>query len=164
MSVFALTLMRVCWRAIFPPPKSPKMPAWMEVGARLAHWAIYTLLVLVPVTAILGAWFEGHPLTMLAVGRSALASAAAGAVNAAVDRAPAKSASTPQLEWTPGAGGTIRSQQSLPTAERVVSRSFPAQAGNSLLGWQPRRSLGAPMCRQETGDGDRLGNANRPPG
>ena len=32
MSVFALTLVRVCWRAIFPPPKSSEMPAWMELG------------------------------------------------------------------------------------------------------------------------------------
>jgi cytochrome b561 len=68
MSVFALTLVRVCWRAIFPPPTSPEMPAWMELGARLGHWTIYALLVLVPVTAILGAWLEGHPLTLLVLG------------------------------------------------------------------------------------------------
>ena len=40
MSVFALTLVRVTWRAIFPPPKSSEMPAWMELGARLGHWTI----------------------------------------------------------------------------------------------------------------------------
>ncbi len=68
ISVFALTLLRVCWRLIFPPPKSPEMPAWMELGARFGHWTIYALLVLVPVTAILGAWFEGHPLTVLVLG------------------------------------------------------------------------------------------------
>lgn len=68
VSVFAVTLMRMCWRAIFPPPKSPEMPVLMELGARLGHWAIYSLLVLVPVTAILGAWFEGHPLTLIVVG------------------------------------------------------------------------------------------------
>jgi cytochrome b561 len=68
MSVFALTLVRVAWRAIFPPPKSPAMPAWMELGARLGHWTIYALLVLVPVTAILAAWLEGHPLTPLILG------------------------------------------------------------------------------------------------
>jgi cytochrome b561 len=44
------------------------MPAWMELAARLGQWAIYALLVLVPVAAILGAWIEGHPLTLLAVG------------------------------------------------------------------------------------------------
>jgi cytochrome b561 len=68
MSVFALTLARVGWRAIFPPPKCPDMPAWMALGGRLGHWGIYALLVLLPVTAILGAWLEGHPLTLLAVG------------------------------------------------------------------------------------------------
>jgi cytochrome b561 len=68
MSVFALTFVRVCWRAIFLPPKNPEMPAWMELGARLGQWAIYALLVLLPVAAILGAWLEGHPLTLLAVG------------------------------------------------------------------------------------------------
>jgi cytochrome b561 len=68
ISVLALTLVRVCWRAIFSPPKSPHMPAWMELGARLGHWTIYVLLVLVPLTAILGAWLEGHPLTVLALG------------------------------------------------------------------------------------------------
>jgi cytochrome b561 len=44
------------------------MPVWMEIGARLGQWALYALLVLVPVTAILGAWLEGHPLTLLAMG------------------------------------------------------------------------------------------------
>jgi cytochrome b561 len=68
LSVFALTLVRVCWRRIFPPPKSPDMPEWMELGARLGHWTIYALLVLVPLTAILGAWLEGHPLTLLVLG------------------------------------------------------------------------------------------------
>jgi cytochrome b561 len=66
--VFALTLLGVCWRAIFPRPKSPEMPAWMELGAKLTHGALYALLVVVPVTAILGAWFEGHPLSPLGVG------------------------------------------------------------------------------------------------
>ncbi len=68
LSVFGLTAARMCWRAIVSPPKSVQMPAWMELAAKAAHWALYLLLVLVPVTAILGAWLEGHPLTVLAVG------------------------------------------------------------------------------------------------
>ena len=68
MSVFALTTARVCWWTIFPSPMSPAMPVWMEIGARLGQWALYALLVLVPVTAVVGAWLEGHPLTLLAVG------------------------------------------------------------------------------------------------
>lgn len=68
MSVFALTLMRVCWRAIFSPLTSPDMPTWMEQGAKLGHWTLYALLLLVPLTALLGAWLKGHPLTLLGVG------------------------------------------------------------------------------------------------
>jgi len=68
LSVFVLTLVRMWWRAIFPPPNGPEMPIWMKLGARVSHWTIYTLLVVVPVTAILGAGFEGHPLTVLVVG------------------------------------------------------------------------------------------------
>ena len=71
LAVFFLSFARVCWRALFPPPPSPPMPAWMERAAKLGHWAIYVLLVLVPVTAILGAWFEGHPLTVLGAGNIA---------------------------------------------------------------------------------------------
>jgi cytochrome b561 len=37
ISVFALTLVRVSWRTAFPPPESPDLPIWMELGARLAH-------------------------------------------------------------------------------------------------------------------------------
>lgn len=68
LSVFTLTLVRFGWRAIVPPPKRPDLPAWMELAARLGHWAIYALLLLVPVAAVVGAWLEGHPLTVLAVG------------------------------------------------------------------------------------------------
>jgi cytochrome b561 len=68
LSVFVLTLIRIGWRAVFPPPNGPEMPTWMRFGARLSHWTIYALLVVVPVTAILGAWLEGHPLMVLAVG------------------------------------------------------------------------------------------------
>jgi len=68
LTVFVLTLVRMWWRAISPPPNGPEMPIWMKLGARVSHWTIYALLVVVPVTAILGAAFEGRPLTVLAVG------------------------------------------------------------------------------------------------
>jgi cytochrome b561 len=45
LSVFVLTLIRMGWRAIFPPPDGPEMPIWMKLGARLSHWTIYALLV-----------------------------------------------------------------------------------------------------------------------
>ena len=63
MSVFALTLGRLWWRTIFPSPKIPEMPTWMEIGAKLGQWAHYAQPVLVPVTAIVGEWLEGATLS-----------------------------------------------------------------------------------------------------
>jgi cytochrome b561 len=44
------------------------MPAWMLFAARLVHWLLYALLAAVPLTAIVGAWYEGHPVTFLGFG------------------------------------------------------------------------------------------------
>jgi cytochrome b561 len=38
----------------------------MGIAAKATHWALYLLLFSLPVTAIAGAWLEGHPLTLLA--------------------------------------------------------------------------------------------------
>jgi cytochrome b561 len=38
----------------------------MELAAKGMHLALYTLLFALPLTAIAGAWLEGHPLTLLA--------------------------------------------------------------------------------------------------
>ena len=41
------------------------MPQWMRMTAKLGHVILYILLLLLPLTAISGAWLEGHPLTLL---------------------------------------------------------------------------------------------------
>jgi cytochrome b561 len=66
MCVFALVVMRVLWRTIDVHPEPPQVPRWMGVAAKAAHYALYLLLVSLPLTAISGAWLEGHPLTLLA--------------------------------------------------------------------------------------------------
>jgi cytochrome b561 len=38
----------------------------MKISAAIVQWALYVLLFSVPGTAIVGAWLEGHPLTLLA--------------------------------------------------------------------------------------------------
>ena len=65
LGVFILVLVRLAWRRIERPPALPTMPAALVVLARLLHPLLYGLLVLVPLTAIGGAWLEGHPLTLL---------------------------------------------------------------------------------------------------
>ena len=68
MAVFVLVLVRIVWRLIDRRPESPAMPGWMEVASRLVQWALYALLVAVPATAILGAWFGGRPVTVYGLG------------------------------------------------------------------------------------------------
>lgn len=41
------------------------MARWMHVLSKVVHGMLYFLLLAVPLTAISGAWLEGHPLTFL---------------------------------------------------------------------------------------------------
>ena len=68
MIVFALVLARLVWRVVDPAPAEPPMPAWMLLTARLVHWVLYLLLVVAPITAIIGAWLGGHPVSLLGIG------------------------------------------------------------------------------------------------
>ena len=64
LSVFALVLIRLAWRAFDAAPEDPPMPPWMRLSSKAVHAALYILLFAVPLTAITGAWLEGHPLTL----------------------------------------------------------------------------------------------------
>lgn len=65
VSVFILTVLRVVWDLFAKRPAPPAVPRWMTVSARVVQVALYVLLFAVPLTAITGAWLEGHPLTLL---------------------------------------------------------------------------------------------------
>lgn len=65
LAVFALAIIRLTWRAFDVAPNDPPMPPWMTLSARVLHATLYVLLLLLPITAISGAWLEGHPLTLL---------------------------------------------------------------------------------------------------
>jgi len=64
MSVFALTLIRLVWRVFDARPDDPPQQ-WMTLVSKVVHAILYVLLLAVPLTAISGAWLEGHPLTLL---------------------------------------------------------------------------------------------------
>ena len=66
LSVLALVVIRVAWRLIDVRPDSPHVAPWMGVAAKVVRVALYALLFGVPLTAITGAWLEGHPITLLA--------------------------------------------------------------------------------------------------
>lgn len=66
LCVFTLTVIRLLWRAIATRPEAPPVSRWMIAAAKTVQWVLYVLLLALPLTAIAGAWLEGHPLTLLA--------------------------------------------------------------------------------------------------
>lgn len=66
--VFCLLIFRLIWRLFDHIPESPAMPTWMDVTSKVTHWTLYALLFAVPATAMLGAWFGGHPVTVYGLG------------------------------------------------------------------------------------------------
>lgn len=65
LCVLTLTVVRLCWRAFDVRPDPPVVSRWMGLAAKLVQLALYVLLFGVPLTAITGAWLEGHPITWL---------------------------------------------------------------------------------------------------
>jgi cytochrome b561 len=65
LCVFALTAIRLLWRMFDSQPDPPEVPRWMGIASKAVQWALYLLLFALPITAITGAWLEGHPLTLL---------------------------------------------------------------------------------------------------
>ncbi len=68
LTVGLLTVMRLAWRALDATPEDPPMSALMRSGAKIVQAALYVLLLAVPLTAIAGAWFGGHPVTLFVIG------------------------------------------------------------------------------------------------
>lgn len=65
VAVFIITLLRLLWRHFDRPPTNPEMSRWMASASKIVQWTLYALLLLAPLTAILGVWLEGHSLTLL---------------------------------------------------------------------------------------------------
>ncbi len=66
LSVLALVAIRVAWRMVDARPSPAEVARWMGVGSKFMRVALYLLLFAVPLTAITGAWLEGHPVTLVA--------------------------------------------------------------------------------------------------
>jgi cytochrome b561 len=68
IAVFALVFARLLWRSMDTAPEDPPMKPWMKYSAKLVHIVLYGLLIATSVSAIVGAWLAGHPLTLLGFG------------------------------------------------------------------------------------------------
>jgi cytochrome b561 len=65
IGVVVLTLLRVIWRAIDVRPAPEPASPMMRLLAGAVQLGLYFLLFAVPLSAIAGAWLEGHPLVFL---------------------------------------------------------------------------------------------------
>ena len=63
--VLLLVLVRVGWRLFDRRPEPAPVSRWMGLAAKIVQGLLYVLLFAVPLSAILGAWLEGHPLAYL---------------------------------------------------------------------------------------------------
>jgi cytochrome b561 len=63
-TVFLLLLARLLWRFIDPPPPAEKtvLGTAGEIGAKLVHYAIYALLIAIPVAGVVTQFARGHAL------------------------------------------------------------------------------------------------------
>jgi cytochrome b561 len=68
LTVAALVLARLAWRAAHPVPPYPAgFPAWQQQAARAAHAGLYTCLIALPLTGYLGSSFSGYPVRYFGV-------------------------------------------------------------------------------------------------
>jgi len=66
LTIFVLVALRLAWRALVRRPDPPDVPRWMDLASKGVQVLLYGLMVALPITAVTGAWLEGHPLTLLA--------------------------------------------------------------------------------------------------
>jgi cytochrome b561 len=65
LCVFFLSAARLAWRMHAERPDPAPVNRWMDWTAKGVQAILYILLFALPLTAITGAWLEGHPVTWL---------------------------------------------------------------------------------------------------
>lgn len=71
LTVLGLAVLRLLWRLTHQPPEMPPYAAWERKSAHAAHWALYAIIFLLPLSGWLydSAWKGGaaHPLRLFFV-------------------------------------------------------------------------------------------------
>lgn len=65
MTVLALVLVRLLWRATHKAPPDEPMPRWQAVAAHATHWLLYLLMLAVPLVGWLYTSAAGYPVVYL---------------------------------------------------------------------------------------------------
>jgi cytochrome b561 len=66
LSVLAVTILRLVWRNLDPPPPLEPAPfgGWAEFAAKGAHWTLYALLLIVPLLGMAVQFSRGNALPL----------------------------------------------------------------------------------------------------
>lgn len=67
ITIFALVLIRIAWRATHRPPPLPPMPAWQHTAAYLSHTLLYLLTLAVPIAGWMFSSASGFQTVYLAL-------------------------------------------------------------------------------------------------
>lgn len=63
--VFTLTLLRLLWVSFRSGPPKYDQTRWMDLAAKTVNIGLWALLLMLPISAVLGLMTEGNPLTLL---------------------------------------------------------------------------------------------------
>ena len=64
LTVLALVMVRLIWRARHPAPPLPRsMASWERRASHVSHWLLYLVLIGMPVSGFLISASGGHPVT-----------------------------------------------------------------------------------------------------
>jgi cytochrome b561 len=67
LTILALMVVRIAWRATHPAPSLPPMPLWQARTARTVHVLLYLCLFVQPLTGYLGSVFSGYPVKLYGI-------------------------------------------------------------------------------------------------
>ncbi len=62
-SVFLLVWLRLYWRLSGRTPAAEPAPRWQQLAATAAHWGLYALMILMPLSALLASQFSGRAVS-----------------------------------------------------------------------------------------------------
>lgn len=68
VSIFVLAVIRLGWRITHPAPALPAdTPAWQSLVAHITHWALYFLMLAIPVSGWLMSSAQGFPVVWFGI-------------------------------------------------------------------------------------------------
>jgi cytochrome b561 len=64
ITIFVVTILRLIWRATHAAPPPPdSVPVWQQRAGSAAHWLLYTLLIVMPITGFVDGAANGHAVS-----------------------------------------------------------------------------------------------------